>query len=93
MTDEAREYVLARGGTAFVNAARYRCCSAGSTTLLDVTTDAPADRDRYATLDCGDVAVSYLGGASGEPRELSIELRGRIRRRLAAYWDGCAFKI
>jgi hypothetical protein len=33
-----------------------------------------------------------LAGPLGEPRELVIDTRGRLRRRLVAYWDGCAFK-
>jgi len=37
--------------------------------------------------------VRYLVGAGEPPRQLSIELRGVIRRRPVAYWDGCAYKL
>ena len=89
----AKEYVAARGGQVFVRSHHYRCCSAGSTTMLDATTVAPDDLRGYETFACDGVSVSYAGDASGAPRELSIELRGRRRPRLEAYWDGCAFKI
>lgn len=89
----AREFVAERGGRVFVHSHHYRCCSSGSTTMLDVSTTAPTTLQGYETIECDGVSVNYAGGASGAPRELSIELRGRRRPRLEAYWDGCLFKI
>ncbi len=89
----AREFVAARGGRLFVRPRHYRCCSAGSTTMLDVSTETPLDLGDFETIECGGVSVSYAGGASGAPTELSIDVRGRRRPHLEAYWDGCLFKI
>ena len=39
-----------------------------------------------------DLAVRYRGDPAAGPHILTIELYGRVRRRLVSYWDGCAFK-
>jgi hypothetical protein len=91
ISDEARAFVKAHGGTAFVTAHRHRCCT-GALTLLDVTTEIPAADADFESVDAGGVRVRFSGGPSGRPHKLVIELRGRLRRHPVAYWDGCAFK-
>jgi hypothetical protein len=62
-------------------------------TLLDVATSPPKDLTGFVAVDTNDIEVRFLGGAGGGPNELQIELRGMFRPHLAAYWDGCAFKV
>ena len=88
---EAKDYVSARGGTAYVRAHRHRCCS-GPLTVLDISTDAPSDAPAFTPLGAGELSVRYDGDPDTGPRVLTIELRGVVRRRLRAYWDGCAFR-
>jgi hypothetical protein len=43
--------------------------------------------------DSGGLSVRLRTGGPEEPDELVIEMRGLGRKRPAAYWNGCAFKI
>ena len=47
----------------------------------------------FAGVPAGDLMVHYLGDPESGPHVLTIDLRGRRRRRLVAYWDGCAYKL
>lgn len=91
VSEPARDYVNARGGVAYVRAHLHHCCS-GSLTLLDVWTKPPEDVGGFVSTDCDGIQVEFYGGFSGQPHELVIELRGLLRQRLVAYWDGCVFK-
>ncbi|MGA7833888.1 MAG: hypothetical protein WCA31_01625 [Acidimicrobiales bacterium] len=91
LSDSAREFLVGHGGVAFVRAHSYRCCSVGSLTLLDIDTRAPKDADCFVTTTC-DVDVRILLAAHGAPDQLIIDTRGRLRPRLVAFWDNCAFK-
>ena len=88
VTAEAREYIDAHGGALYVNTRRVRCCG-GGLTVLDAVTTPPDDVTEYQPAGAG---IWYRPSAAGEPRELVVELRG-MRRRPAAFWDGCAFKV
>jgi hypothetical protein len=37
--------------------------------------------------------VRYHGDPEKGPHVLTIDVRGRRRRRLVSYWDGCAYKV
>jgi hypothetical protein len=60
--------------------------------MLDSTTDAPTDAADFVSVRSGGIDVRYRGDAVRRPHEIVIELRGRVRPRPVAYWDGCAFK-
>jgi len=91
VSPEAREFVDAHGGALYVRSHGHRCC-AGPITLLDVTTQAPPDAGTFAPVGAADPTVRYRGDPAEGPHVLTIELRGILRRRLRAYWDGCAYK-
>ncbi len=85
---EAREVVREGGGRLFVWARKSRCC--GSVTYLRASTEAPEREFRRVEADGIDV---YLAAGIRElPKELHVEVHGR-RRRLEAYWDGCAYVV
>jgi len=92
LTDEAREYVAAHGGVVHVRADSHRCCT-GPITLLHTSTETPEDADDGVSVPAGGVTVRYHGEASSGPAVLTVELRGRLRRRLVSSWDGCAYKL
>jgi hypothetical protein len=92
VSESASDYVTAHGGVAYVRARSHHCCS-GSLTLLDVSTKPPKDIQGFDATECDGLEVQFYGGYSGRPQELLIELRGRVRQHLVAFWDGCAFKI
>jgi hypothetical protein len=91
ITKTAEAYIQNHGGTVFVRSHPHRCCT-GSLTLLDTTTTPPADSADFESFDTGEVGVRFHGGSSGLPGQLTIELRGLLRRHPVALWDGCAFK-
>jgi hypothetical protein len=84
--------VAARGGTLFLRVRHNRCCS-GGLTFLDASTSANGDDDRYETLGATTpvVRLSHLGSVL--PTKVSVEMRGKVRPHLVAYWDGCAYRI
>jgi hypothetical protein len=91
VSPEAKEYVRARGGVLFVRPSHHRCCG-GALTLLDSTTEPPSDASDFLCVDSDEIVVQFRGSALDLPHEMVIELRGVVRRRPVAYWDGCAFK-
>ena len=87
---EAVHRVQEQGGQLFVWAKSTRCCS-GMTTKLETSTEQPDREFRRAG---GDGFEVFLDARlAREPDELHVELHGRRRPRLAAYWDGCAYVI
>ena len=91
VSDSARAFARARGGELYVHVRRAACCS-GAMTTLEVATAPPHRASPAETLTVGDLAV-HLYGAPGRPAEMSIDLRGRVRPHLVAYWDGCAYRL
>jgi hypothetical protein len=91
LTEKARDFAAAHGGVVYVRCHSHRCCS-GPITLLDTTTEEPADSSDYVGVPTGDLTVRYRGAPEAGPHVVTVELRGNLRRRLVSYWDGCAFK-
>jgi hypothetical protein len=91
VSETAKKYVRAHGGTAYVRAHPHHCCT-GSLTLLDITTKVPTDSTDFISVDADDIEVKFRGGPSGQPHQLVIELGGWFRRHPTAFWDGCAIK-
>jgi hypothetical protein len=89
---EAKEFVHAHGGVVFVRPHGHRCCH-GLLTVLDVTTELPANVDEFIPVETDDIAMWFRGDSVQQPDVVTIELRGVLRRRLVASWDGCAFKM
>ncbi len=87
---EVVDRVQAEGGKLFVWARSTRCCS-GSVTFLEAATDAPAREFRSLGGDGFEVLLDAR--LARTPDELHVELHGRRRPRLAAYWDGCAYVV
>ncbi len=96
-TPEATAFIAANGGVAYVHSLRRRCCGGGLTVLV-ASTAVPPDAASYEPVGGEEVEVRYRLGPTGtspagsSPAELLLELRGRRRPRLCAYWDGCAFR-
>jgi len=94
VSDEAKDFIAARGGVVHVRSHSHRCCT-GPITLLDTTTappEDPADPGVPVGAGAAGLTVRYHGEVAAGPHVLTIELRGRRRRRLVSFWDGCAAK-
>jgi hypothetical protein len=87
-----RDYVLAHGGTLWVRPTTHVCCH-GTLTLLNAYTDEPQDAVDYERVDADLPITVRFNAAHGCPDKLVLKLRGLFRKRPAALWDGCAFKM
>src|SRR5712691_8397407 len=88
----ATEYVLAHGGRLYVWASATACC--GGTRFIEASPDPPADADRLTALPAGDFELFVrAAGPNGLPDELHVDLGGIRRRRVRAYWNGCAYLV
>jgi len=85
-----RELVRERGGRLFVWLERPRCCGGGAT-YLSTGDERPAEPHRFRRTYVDGFELSFDGGRLGDPEELHLELRGRRRMRVEAYWNGCVF--
>ena len=86
---EAVQLIQEQGGKLYVRAKRSRCCH-GSLTFLE-TSNEPAKRS-YRRVSADEIEL-YLDERLGDPEELVIEARGRRRKHVHAYWDGCAYVV
>lgn len=101
---EAVVFIEGHGGVAYVRPVRTKCCG-GAMTMLEVSTQPPADASAYDPVGAPELGVKFRrasaksnGGpdsrrAPDGPRELLLELKGKRRPRLVACWDGCVFKM
>jgi hypothetical protein len=87
-TPEARALIQARGGLLFVWAAG----AIRGVRVLRTSTEPPPDALGWRRVETGGFLV-FLPPWMRLPRELHIEARGRLRRRIDAFWNGCAFVI
>jgi len=92
ISDEAREFVKSRGGALFVRARELKCCG-GAMVVLDATTSTPRDALNYVAYPADEIELYYRGQPRGVPQQLVVELRGLVRRHLAAYKNGCVFPL
>jgi hypothetical protein len=86
---EAVQLIEEQGGKLYVRAKRSRCCH-GSLTFLETSSE-PAGRS-YRRVSADEIEL-YLDERLGDPEELVIEARGRRRKHVHAYWDGCIYVV
>jgi hypothetical protein len=91
-SDELRSHLEDHGGVLFVRTRSTRCCS-GPLTMLEATTEAPADVDGYRRFENDGVVVLFRSTARPDPDELVLTLEGRRRPHPCAYWNGCALVL
>jgi len=84
--------VEARGGTLFLRVRHNRCCS-GGLTFMDASTSAHLVGDHYETVSQTNPEVRLFHAGSVLPAKVNVEMRGKLRPHLVAYWDGCAFRL
>ena len=87
---EALELAAERGGRLYVWTRARRCCH-GAVTWLEAAHEPPAGVAFECVDDGGDIQVFMPRDLVRRPDELHLEARGRRRRRIEAYWDGCVF--
>jgi hypothetical protein len=86
---KALDFVREHGGRLYVSPRSRRCCH-GAITWLEASIE-PDERVDFRRAAVDELEL-YLPTTLGRlPDELHLELRGRRRKRVEAYWDGCAF--
>jgi hypothetical protein len=88
---EARSLIVERGGLLFVRLSRIVSVRGAMRHLL-VSTEPPPDALDYQRFETRGFLL-FLQPGIRPPRELHVEVVGRIRRRVAAFWNGCAFVV
>lgn len=86
---EAKGLVRERGGRLYVWAKTSRCCR-NSVTFLETSSEQGERRFRRVEADGIEL---YLEASMGEPEELVVEVTGRRRKHVRAYWNGCAYVV
>lgn len=88
---EVEEAIRQRGGLVFVWP-RHHPGRMGGITTLRTSTDPPPEALEYHRIDVGRFLLFLSPRFQRLPSRLELGLRGR-RRRIEAYWDGCAFAV
>ena len=90
-TPEARSWIRDHGGLLFVRLSRVASVRGAMRHLL-VSTEPPPDAMEYQRFETKGFLL-FLQPGVRPPRELHVEVVGRIRRRIAAFWNGCAYVV
>ena len=86
-SSSALDFVRERGGKLYIWSHSTRCCR-GRLTFLDAATeDDGRHRFRHVPAD----GIELYVDLRALPEELELAVRGRLRRSIRAYWDGCAW--
>jgi hypothetical protein len=84
-------FVGTTGGRLYVWADHRRCCS-GKMTFLHTAMVPPAGI-RFQRHEAAGFDLWFDAGTLKLPDELHLEVKGRRKKRVAAYWDGCVFAV
>lgn len=88
-TPQARSLIRENGGMLFVRLSPVASVRGAMRSLL-TSTDVPDDAFEYQRFETRGFLV-FLQPGVRPPRELHVDIVGRIRRRLRAFWNGCAY--
>jgi hypothetical protein len=91
-TPEARSWISERGGMLFVRLSRLASVRGAMRSTLIVTTEPPADALDYRRFETKGFLL-FLQPGVRPPRRLAVAVVGWLRRRVAAFWNGCAWVV
>jgi len=86
---EAVKLVQDQGGKLYVWAKSTRCCGA-ALIYLETSTE-PGER-RFRRVSADGIEL-YLDERLREPDELELDVGGRSRKHVHAYWEDCAYIV
>jgi hypothetical protein len=89
-TPEVRSHVMERGGLLFVRIRKGMGVHAGGIATLETSTEPPPDALEWRRFEARGLLV-FVPRTMRLPRTLSLDVKGRFRRRVAAFWNGCAY--
>jgi hypothetical protein len=85
---QVAEAVRQAGGRLFVWPEQGKCC--GRAAIRLATGPAPKDGVEFERVPVDGFEL-HLARIGRVPEELHLDVHGRKRQRVAAYWDGCAW--
>lgn len=88
---EVSDLIRARGGRIYVWTYTPKCCS-GGVTYLATGTEPERGRD-FQRVDADGFELFFAHGRMDPPDELVLDVKGRRKKRVEAYWNGCVFAI
>jgi hypothetical protein len=89
-TPEAVEYIRAHGGALFIWAVTM-AYGYDSVFALEASTESPGAGRTFRRIRSQGVDLLLDTGGRELPDELHVQMRGRRRRRIRAYWNGNSF--
>jgi hypothetical protein len=92
---EAGEFVRSHGGRLWIWAAHPRVCCWGTPAYMHAATEPPPELSGFRAVPSAeaDLQIWFRAPAGRFPEVLEIGMRGRLRPRVEAYWDGCLFAL
>jgi len=92
---EAVDFILGRGGRLWVWVARPRLCCWGTPAYMYTSTAPPKGLTGFDPVSPAPAGLEiwFRAPAGRLPEVLEIEMRGRRRPRVEAYWDGCVIAL
>lgn len=90
---EAGDFVRGQGGKLWVWAARPWMCCWGTPAFMHAATAPPPGLSGFSPAHSAELEVWFRAPGGRMPDVLEIEMRGRRRPRVEAYWDGCAYAM
>jgi hypothetical protein len=91
-TPEVRSHVQERGGLLFVRIRKGMGVHGGGIATLETTTEPPPDALEWRRFEVRGLLV-FVPRTMRLPKTLHLDVTGRFRRRVAAFWNGCAYVI
>ena len=88
VSEEAAELIAARGGRLYVWLTKGRCC--GGLTVLRAAHEPQRGRDFRRVFDQDGFELYLPRTLATLPQKLELDVH-RFPRRVAAYWNGCAW--
>ena len=88
----AADYIASHGGQVWVWASHPRMCCAGAPAWMHAAVDAPDGLSGFGQLSAEaapGLTVHFRTVAGQQPDVLELDMEGRRRSKVAAYWDGC----
>jgi hypothetical protein len=90
-TPEVRSFIDDHGGMLFVWVKAHRPIR-GALRLLLTSTEPPDGALEWQRVETKGFLV-FLPPGLRQPRELHLVVRGLLKRRVDAFWEGCAFIV
>ncbi|HET8892969.1 MAG TPA: hypothetical protein VFM96_02575 [Gaiellaceae bacterium] len=86
VSEPAAELIKERGGRLYVRMKKARCC--GAITTLVTSSSPPPGFEFERISEAGDIELFMPAHLERLPEELHVDVH---RRRIEAYWNGCAW--